>query len=464
MGNSLSVSLLPLGWQNSIPCFRKARKHFSYKLIFHGLPYSGKTTLLYRLELGVVVTTIATTGFNVATIEFQTGEFVAWDVGGRDRLRPLWRHYHPGTDAVLFVVDSTDIEGMEQAKDEFHRLRTEELLQKLPFLVLCNKQDLPGAWSPEKISTFFCVERADSRVNVLGCVATENVGVMEGLQWLVETIETETEKEDDVTSTDDDESSILAAEKHELSYDPTKQGANVTLQRFLPIQEASCCPFAKAAKLWGGRNKTENDDVSTLARSNAHALTEFVRQISGTDEQAGEPLDGFCIELEDPRAQGSDPEALGDALKETLTALTDLDPAQGHNIMRVNYIGARGWRFRFAKMDFFVTTFAPCYSQSSSRYAYGTGRAFVLLQPETSFARHHLPPDTPHTEWDAPKTIRDKARVAFREASQSYFIPDTTTYPAAEHIVKPLKDDGVTVVRWWLDTANAAAKVGTPRM
>jgi ADP-ribosylation factor 1/2 len=463
MGNNLSISLLPLGWQNSIPCFRKARKQ--YKFMIHGLDCSGKTTLLYRLKLGdsEIVTTTPTIGFNVETLEFQGREFVAWDVGGRDKMRPLWRHYYPGTDAVLFMVDSNDIERMEQAKDEFHRMLKEELLQKRPFLVFCNKQDLPSAWSPEKISTFFGVEGTLARVNVLGCITTEGVGLMEGLQWLVETIETEADEEDDLTSIENDVSSIIAPEKHELSYDPTTEGSNVTLQRFLPIQMGTRCPFAKAAKLWGGRIKMGNDDVSTLARSNAQALTEFVEWINSSDQHKGEPLDGFCIELEDPRAQWSDPEALGEALKETLTAIADLDPAQ-EQIMRVNYIGSRGWRFRFARMDFFVTTFAPCYSQSSSRFAYGTGRAFVLLQPETSFARHRLPADTPHTEWEAPKTIRDKTRVAFRQAGQSYFIPDTTTYPAAEHIVKPLKDDGVAVVRWWLDTSSSGASGGKARI
>jgi hypothetical protein len=66
-----------------------------------------------------------------------------------------------------------------------------------------------------------------------------------------------------------------------------------------------------------------------------------------------------------------------------------------------------------------------------------------------SFARHGLPPDTPTTNWEEPKTIRDKTRLAFRKAGREYYIPKTTRYPPAEHIVKPLHDDGVGVVKWW---------------
>ena len=444
MGNNLSASL-----QTSIPCCRKTRK--TYKLLFHGIDSSGKTTLLYMLKLGEVVNTIPTIGFNVESIEIQGHELVAWDIGGRDKMRPLWRHYYPNTDGLVFLVDSNDTDRMEQARNEFHQWITEEHLQKLPILLFCNKQDLAHAWPPEKISAFFGVKGVQARVKVVGGVAREKLGVMEGLEWLVKAMEEEEEGEweEDVTIAEEEEALMIEANDRKLSFDPTKQGRNVTLELFQPIQQDTMCPFAKAAKVWGGQSKTEVDDIQMLVRSHAQALTEFVNRVSGKDDFEGEPLDGFCIELDDPRARGPDPEGLGCVVKEMLTALADQDPAQ-ENVMRVNYIGSKGWRFRFAKMDFFVTVFAPCYPPTSSRYAFGTGRAFLLLQPEISFARHRLPPDTPHTEWDAPKTIRDKARVAFRKAGQSYFIPDTIAYPAAEHIVKPLKDDGVTVVRWWL--------------
>jgi len=123
--------------------------------------------------------------------------------------------------------------------------------------------------------------------------------------------------------------------------------------------------------------------------------------------------------------------------------------------MRKPYIGARGWRFRFAGADFFVTTFAPCYPPTSSRYAFGANYAFVLLQPELSFLRHNLPDDTPVT-LDPPETIRDKTRLAFLGAGRGYHIPPTIKYPPAEHIVKPLKDDGKTVIHWWITSGDLA--------
>ena len=57
------------------------------------LDAAGKTTILYKLKLGEIVTTIPTIGFNVETVEYKNINFTVWDVGGQDKIRPLWRHY-----------------------------------------------------------------------------------------------------------------------------------------------------------------------------------------------------------------------------------------------------------------------------------------------------------------------------------------------------------------------------------
>ena len=77
-----------------------------------GLDASGKTTALYHLKLGEVVTTIPTIGFNVETVVIADTSLTIWDVGGCDKIRPLWRHYYQGTEALIFVVDCNDVERM----------------------------------------------------------------------------------------------------------------------------------------------------------------------------------------------------------------------------------------------------------------------------------------------------------------------------------------------------------------
>jgi len=84
-----------------------------------GLDAAGKTTILYKLKLGEVVTTIPTIGFNVETVEYKNINFTAWDVGSRSKMRPLWRHYYQNTQALIFVVDANDRDRLERSDEGY---------------------------------------------------------------------------------------------------------------------------------------------------------------------------------------------------------------------------------------------------------------------------------------------------------------------------------------------------------
>merc|ERR1711997_287049 len=78
------------------------------RILMVGLDAAGKTTILYQLKLGEVLRTVPTIGFNVETVEYKNINFTVWDVGGQDRIRPLWRHYYRDADGIIFVVDCND--------------------------------------------------------------------------------------------------------------------------------------------------------------------------------------------------------------------------------------------------------------------------------------------------------------------------------------------------------------------
>jgi len=187
--------------------------------------------------------------------------------------------------------------------------------------------------------------------------------------------------------------------------------------------------------------------VEHAALLNAGPLEQFVAQVV----EHGAPLDGFCLEIPDAEYELIE-EVLRDKVRRLLTQLAALDPSPGENAMKnMGPIDRPEWRFRFAGEDFFITTFSPTYPKDHSRQTFGVPKAFCLFQPLTSFGRHGLVEDTPGsaTNWKAPVTLRDKARVAFRERGCPYHIPEELPYPVAEHIVKPLQDDGTGCVKWW---------------
>jgi len=67
------------------------------RILMLGLDAAGKTTILYKLKLGEVVSSVPTIGFNVETVEYKNIKFTVWDVGGQDKIRLLWRHYYQNT-------------------------------------------------------------------------------------------------------------------------------------------------------------------------------------------------------------------------------------------------------------------------------------------------------------------------------------------------------------------------------
>ena len=60
-------------------------KRSEFRILTLGLDAAGKTTILYKLKLGEVVTTIPTIGFNVETVKYKNVDLTVWDVGGRDK-------------------------------------------------------------------------------------------------------------------------------------------------------------------------------------------------------------------------------------------------------------------------------------------------------------------------------------------------------------------------------------------
>jgi len=155
------------------------------RILMVGLDAAGKTTILYKLKLGEIVTTIPTIGFNVETVEYKNINFTVWDVGGQDKIRPLWRHYFQNTQGLIFVIDSNDRERVEEARDELNKMLTEDELKDAALLIFANKQDLPNALTAAEITDKLGLQSLRNRTwFIQTACATQGTGLYEGLDWL----------------------------------------------------------------------------------------------------------------------------------------------------------------------------------------------------------------------------------------------------------------------------------------
>ncbi|CAD6567327.1 MAG: hypothetical protein CYPHOPRED_001617 [Cyphobasidiales sp. Tagirdzhanova-0007] len=157
------------------------------RILMVGLDAAGKTTILYKLKLGEIVTTIPTIGFNVETVEYKNISFTVWDVGGQDKIRPLWRHYFQNTQGIIFVVDSNDHERVTEAREELQRMLNEDELRDALLLIFANKQDLPNAMGAPEITDKLGLHALRNRDwFIQATCATSGDGLYEGLEWLSE--------------------------------------------------------------------------------------------------------------------------------------------------------------------------------------------------------------------------------------------------------------------------------------
>jgi len=142
------------------------------RILMVGLDAAGKTT-------------IPTIGFNVETVEYKNISFTVWDVGGQDKIRPLWRHYFQNTQGLIFVVDSNDRERVNEAKEELNRMLGEDELRDAVLLVFANKQDLPNAMTCADLSDKLGLSAIRGRRwYIQSTCATHGEGLYEGLDWL----------------------------------------------------------------------------------------------------------------------------------------------------------------------------------------------------------------------------------------------------------------------------------------
>ena len=110
--------------------------------------------------------------------------------------RPLYRHYYPSCDAIVFVVDTSDSDRLPQAARELHALLNEREFvsaPRIPVLVYANKQDITTLgtielWEALQLSAFdqgnLSSEFGVFDICLQPCCAKTNEGLTEGMDWL----------------------------------------------------------------------------------------------------------------------------------------------------------------------------------------------------------------------------------------------------------------------------------------
>ncbi|KAJ9448895.1 GTP-binding protein SAR1B [Diplonema papillatum] len=168
------------------------------KILFLGLDNAGKTTLLGKMKNGKIGSFKPTNHPNKEEFAIGSINFTAFDLGGHEQARLLWKQYFTKVDGVVYIFDAseTDPNRVAIAKEALNELLKDDMLLKVPFVILGNKIDAPNAMSEGDLKATLgidslCTGRKPSEgkpsfrpLEVFMCSIVEDVGFGEAFRWL----------------------------------------------------------------------------------------------------------------------------------------------------------------------------------------------------------------------------------------------------------------------------------------
>jgi len=184
------------------------------RLLLLGLDNAGKTSILKKLSDEEISQIMPTQGFNIKSLSQQGFKLNVWDIGGQRSIRPYWKNYYSGSDALVYVIDSSDKKRMTETGVELSSLLEESQLQGIPVLIFANKQDLVGASTPKDIAeNMQLFNIRDRQWQIQGCSAKNNEGLKEGVEWLLAAIQKSKSKSSSSSSSSSSTTIISSSSK-----------------------------------------------------------------------------------------------------------------------------------------------------------------------------------------------------------------------------------------------------------
>lgn len=159
-----------------------------YTVGFVGIDNAGKTTIIDIFSQQKLVRTIPTVGINLEQISFSEIDFDlhVLDMGGQKNFRLLWVDYLNTVDVILYVIDSSDHERLEETLNELRKMLVLTEASAVPILLLLNKIDLPNTINSsnitEKLSEFS--ELANRDWDIIETSAVTSKGLVEMFKWI----------------------------------------------------------------------------------------------------------------------------------------------------------------------------------------------------------------------------------------------------------------------------------------
>ncbi|XP_061302160.1 ADP-ribosylation factor-like protein 13A [Pezoporus flaviventris] len=167
-------------------------------LLVLGLDNAGKTSVIMDLDRALPSEVLPTAQPGQTRLRVERFEVTLLDLPGAPRSRSAWRSHYSAAHGLLFVLDSSDLARMEEARRVLSRVLSHPDVSGKPLLLLANKQDTASALLPceliERLSLERLVNENRSPCRIEPCAAKRGPSsgpprtTLQGLRWLLRTI------------------------------------------------------------------------------------------------------------------------------------------------------------------------------------------------------------------------------------------------------------------------------------
>ncbi|KAL4502306.1 hypothetical protein ABPG72_011893 [Tetrahymena utriculariae] len=156
------------------------------KIVLAGLKGSGKTSILQRLKHNTFIQAVPEgSSMSIEQISIKDDlDFLIYDIDHQNKKQQTC--HLAEADAVIYVIDSTDIQNMWRVKEDLTRISNEMRYSESVVLVLFNKFDLEDALDANTMIQETGVHsELDLDVFIQKCSAKSGQGLQEGLDKLI---------------------------------------------------------------------------------------------------------------------------------------------------------------------------------------------------------------------------------------------------------------------------------------
>ncbi|XP_069377548.1 ADP-ribosylation factor-like protein 13B isoform X2 [Paralichthys olivaceus] len=167
-------------------------------LVMVGLDNAGKTATVRGIQGDNPHDVAPTVGFSKVDLKQGKFEVTIFDLGGGKRIRGIWKNYYSESHGVVFVVDSSDVQRIQETRETMAEVLQHPRIAGKPVLVLANKQDRDGALAEADIIENLSLEKLVNENKCLcqiePCSAVLGYGnkvdksIKKGLNWLLSNI------------------------------------------------------------------------------------------------------------------------------------------------------------------------------------------------------------------------------------------------------------------------------------